>query len=146
MDSLQFAYWLRGFFEINGETALTKEQSEVISKHLTLVFEQRAIDLPPISFIPPADMFKVPPQPTEWPSIPGITITCDATPAVTEERWDELDEVRKFMDSCELPTPITTGSTTTDLVEDYIKAMDKIRAVNPGPSCTTVSCMSARYC
>jgi hypothetical protein len=49
MNELQFAYWLRGFFEINGEEALTKEQAVIISKHLTLVFEEKAKTLPPIS-------------------------------------------------------------------------------------------------
>ena len=48
MDELQFAFWLRGFFEINGEEALTKEQAVIISQHLTLVFEEKAKTLPPI--------------------------------------------------------------------------------------------------
>ena len=49
MSPLDFCYWLRGYFEIAGETQLTKEQAEVISKHLALVFNEKAKDTPPIS-------------------------------------------------------------------------------------------------
>lgn len=37
-----FVYWLRGFFEIQGEGPISKEQAEIISKHLTLVFKEEA--------------------------------------------------------------------------------------------------------
>ena len=49
MTSDDFCFWLRGFYELNGETALTAEQSLIISQHLTLVFEQKAKELPPVS-------------------------------------------------------------------------------------------------
>lgn len=49
MNTQDFCFWLRGYFEINGEQAITKEQAEIISKHLTLVFEQKAKYLPSIS-------------------------------------------------------------------------------------------------
>jgi hypothetical protein len=49
MTPEQFAYWLRGYFEINGEEAISKRQAEIISKHLTLVFEEKAKDLPSVS-------------------------------------------------------------------------------------------------
>ena len=49
MGPLEFAYWLRGFFEIGGERALSKEEVVVISKHLTLVFEEVAKAKRPIS-------------------------------------------------------------------------------------------------
>lgn len=39
MTSREFCYWLQGYFEINkGAAALTSEQSEIIQKHLSLVF------------------------------------------------------------------------------------------------------------
>lgn len=38
MDSLQFAYWLQGFSEINGGVAPTQEQWKIIQDHLNLVF------------------------------------------------------------------------------------------------------------
>jgi hypothetical protein len=39
MTSREFCYWLQGYFEINkGAGALTQEQSEIIQKHLSLVF------------------------------------------------------------------------------------------------------------
>ncbi len=40
MKSTEFCYWLQGFFEISGgANSLTKEQSEMIQKHLHLVFK-----------------------------------------------------------------------------------------------------------
>lgn len=49
MRAEDFCRWLRGYFEIAGETALTKEQTTIISQHLALVFEEKAKTLPPIS-------------------------------------------------------------------------------------------------
>jgi len=49
MSSESFCYWLRGYFEIAGETPLTREQVEIISKHLSLVFTDQAKDTPPVS-------------------------------------------------------------------------------------------------
>ena len=53
MTEESFCYWLRGFYELNGETALTAEQSLIISQHLTLVFEEKAKTLPPTSKFTP---------------------------------------------------------------------------------------------
>ncbi len=39
MTSRDFVYWLQGFFEISGATAITSEQAEVIKNHLNLVFK-----------------------------------------------------------------------------------------------------------
>lgn len=39
MTSREFCYWLQGFYEINGVTALNNEQSELIQKHLAMVFK-----------------------------------------------------------------------------------------------------------
>ncbi len=49
MDHISFCYWLRGFFEISGETSLTKEQVDIISKHLALVFQEKSKDMKSIS-------------------------------------------------------------------------------------------------
>ena len=49
MNAQDFCYWLRGYFEINGEEDISKEKADIISKHLTLVFQQKAKDLPVIS-------------------------------------------------------------------------------------------------
>lgn len=39
MTSRDFCYWLQGYFEIRSiETGLSKEQAEMIQKHLQLVF------------------------------------------------------------------------------------------------------------
>lgn len=38
MTSRDFAYWLQGFFEVSNAETITKEQTEVIKKHLNLVF------------------------------------------------------------------------------------------------------------
>ena len=38
MTSRDFAYWLQGFFEVSNAETMTKEQTEVVKKHLNLVF------------------------------------------------------------------------------------------------------------
>lgn len=43
MSSDNFTQWLRGFFELNGEKPITKEQAKMISQHLTLVFKSKGI-------------------------------------------------------------------------------------------------------
>ena len=41
MNSLDFAYWLKGFFEISGESkSLNETQVQIIKEHLDLVFEK----------------------------------------------------------------------------------------------------------
>lgn len=41
MTSVQFCYWLQGFFELRGKSSegLTPAQSETIERHLHLVFK-----------------------------------------------------------------------------------------------------------
>ena len=39
MTSRDFTYWLQGFFEVSNAETITKEQTEVIKKHLNLVFK-----------------------------------------------------------------------------------------------------------
>lgn len=45
MTPINFCYWLQGFFEISGESNITKEQGEMIKRHLALVFKHE-IDAP----------------------------------------------------------------------------------------------------
>ncbi len=39
MTSRDFCYWLQGYFEIHGHADITKAQSELIARHLTMVFK-----------------------------------------------------------------------------------------------------------
>lgn len=39
MKSVEFAYWLQGFLEITNPESISKEQTEIIKKHLALVFK-----------------------------------------------------------------------------------------------------------
>lgn len=39
MRSRDFAFWLQGFFEVSNDETITKEQTQVIKKHLNLVFK-----------------------------------------------------------------------------------------------------------
>lgn len=39
MNTIDFCYWLQGYFEISGNTEISKEQAEVIKNHLNLVFK-----------------------------------------------------------------------------------------------------------
>lgn len=38
MTSRDFAYWLQGFFEINNPSTIGQNQTEIIKRHLDLVF------------------------------------------------------------------------------------------------------------
>ena len=39
MKSRDFAFWLQGFFEVGNTQEITKEQTQIIKKHLNLVFK-----------------------------------------------------------------------------------------------------------
>ncbi len=39
MTSRDFAYWLQGYFEISNNQSINKEQTDIIKKHLNLVFK-----------------------------------------------------------------------------------------------------------
>ena len=39
MNTIDFCYWLQGYFEISGSEELSKEQIEIIKNHLNLVFK-----------------------------------------------------------------------------------------------------------
>ena len=50
MNEINFAFWLKGFFELSDSNTLTAEQVSIIKKHLDLVFinitrEKKEIDL-----------------------------------------------------------------------------------------------------
>ena len=45
MTAENFAYWLQGYLELAPEGPLTKEQVEIINKHLALVFENKTKDM-----------------------------------------------------------------------------------------------------
>lgn len=75
MDSTNFCYWLKGFFEISGADTLTKEQVQEIKNHLDLVFKKMTPNvyesIPPFKYEPttlpqytpiPLDCFKPQPQ------------------------------------------------------------------------------------
>jgi hypothetical protein len=38
MTSAQFCYWVQGFFELSGAETLDKVQTELLKRHLNLVF------------------------------------------------------------------------------------------------------------
>lgn len=40
MDSQNFCYWLKGFFEISSSNELTEKQTQIIRDHLDLVFNK----------------------------------------------------------------------------------------------------------
>ena len=39
MTSRDFCYWLQGYFEINTPDSIQEKQTEIIKKHLALVFK-----------------------------------------------------------------------------------------------------------
>lgn len=38
MSSVQFCFWLQGFFEMTNATTMTPQQVELVKKHLAMVF------------------------------------------------------------------------------------------------------------
>lgn len=38
MNTIDFCFWLQGYFEISGKSEISKEQAEIIKNHLNLVF------------------------------------------------------------------------------------------------------------
>ena len=44
MKSIEFCYWLQGYFELSQEVGLTKKQLECISKHIALVEKHEGLD------------------------------------------------------------------------------------------------------
>ena len=52
MDSTNFCYWLKGFFEISRADSLTPDQIQEIKNHLNLVFTKITPDLPPFTTYP----------------------------------------------------------------------------------------------
>jgi hypothetical protein len=41
MNSLEFAYWLQGFFELTNQKTLNETQVQIIREHLDLVFDKK---------------------------------------------------------------------------------------------------------
>jgi len=39
MNTIDFCFWLQGYFEISGDTEISKEQAKIIQNHLNLVFK-----------------------------------------------------------------------------------------------------------
>lgn len=104
MTPENFAYWLKGFFELleagpktTEKLVLTKEQVEMIEKHLKSVFQEKimfpTITYPDTSPSVPFYPYQVPPNPafydtgTPLPK-PPYTVTC--TVAEKVEQAEEL--------------------------------------------------------
>lgn len=39
MTSRDFCFWLQGYFEVSGNSALDREQADIVKRHLSLVFK-----------------------------------------------------------------------------------------------------------
>ena len=39
MNSIDFCYWLQGYFEVSGNSEITQLQAEIIKNHLALAFK-----------------------------------------------------------------------------------------------------------
>ncbi len=39
MNTIDFCFWLQGYFEIGGNNEISKEQADIIKNHLALVFK-----------------------------------------------------------------------------------------------------------
>lgn len=70
MSPQDFCYWLQGYFELNGSTALTPEQVQIIQEHLKLVFYKKTPNIPDTTDNP------VPVCPYTWAIRPDRAIYC----------------------------------------------------------------------
>jgi hypothetical protein len=41
MNSLEFTYWLQGFFELTNQKTLNETQVQIIREHLDMVFDKK---------------------------------------------------------------------------------------------------------
>lgn len=39
MTSRDFCFWLQGYFEVSGSSAMDREQADIVKRHLSLVFK-----------------------------------------------------------------------------------------------------------
>lgn len=39
MNSIDFCFWLQGYFEVSGAESIDKDRTEIIKNHLNLVFK-----------------------------------------------------------------------------------------------------------
>lgn len=58
MTPEQFAYWLKGFYEISGAKEITAEQSQIIKDHLDNVFKKETPDRSPVKVGTGGKLFK----------------------------------------------------------------------------------------
>jgi len=89
MDSLQFIFWLQGFFEISNPKELTSDQIQVIRDHLQLVLTKvtpnRTLEpfpnFPGIDLTPPYGLPNVPYSPFIIPNplTPPYTVECSSS-------------------------------------------------------------------
>lgn len=90
MTPEQFAYWLKGFVEIQNPETLDKDQLQIIKDHLELVFDKvTPVRLPPKATPPTYPSPTLPTYPIDPMSNPGIapsnpwgqhpTILCSST-------------------------------------------------------------------
>ena len=81
MTSRDFAFWLQGFFEISGTSRIDEGQTDIIKRHLSLVFkheidpsmgdEKHQTELNEIHSIPPIDFSIVSPTSPQFHQFNG---------------------------------------------------------------------------
>jgi hypothetical protein len=70
MNSVDFCFWLQGYFELSGATALTNKQVEIIKNHLNLVFVHEIDPMREQQTSTPVEILNETHNPTETLKIP----------------------------------------------------------------------------
>lgn len=99
MDSTNFAYWLKGFFEMTDAKTLSPNQVLMIKEHLKLVFDQKT---------PQIDPNYVPVTPTPWVMQP----ICSPGPLDNGVSVGPNTEPYKVKITCDAPNGIGSGVST----------------------------------
>lgn len=111
MDATNFAYWLNGFAELNGDTPPTAEQWKAIREHLALVFEKVT---PPVALPyggepdkPPRERQKADPRIVDWLKRQNINPVLRWPPDGPSDVWAQPPSVQ-----CS-ETPVNLGDGQT---------------------------------
>ena len=124
MTTEQFAYWLKGFMEIQNPDTLDKDQLQIIKDHLDLVFNKVTPVRTPVSAPSGSKPWTPTPIPSTPSTYPGLFPKTYPDPIVNpspSNPWDQGPTIY-----------CSTGDTTTPLcsIEDF-SSMLKGPAVEP---------------
>jgi hypothetical protein len=70
MNTIDFCYWLQGYFEVSGDTEISSEKVEIIKNHLDLVFKHEIDPLRESETTTPTEVLNQAHSPNILPNVP----------------------------------------------------------------------------